>query len=767
MPTTILDKVIINAGEETTSKPILVYNPVTKRVYWQTSPIPRIEALEAKLDTDNNFKIITGYAFNEATRVLTMNAEWVGAINGVDYTNVAAVPLPAIPLAASGYSRIDLIVFNTAGTFVIVPGTQSTNTPVKPAKLVNTLEATFVTVNDTNIIVPVVPKPKAPVTSVNGMRGDVIIPTASKATDTTAGIVKTDVTEVDPVVYTKETTDNLLDGKANYFLDIKNITGITYNVILTDILNELVYSGTLPMNVIIPNNTVVPFPIGTMFYTLGTSTGIITASGAAGVTLNVKAGISLSAIQNEVRQYTKIGVNTWSVRGDLNLGAVTQTELSYLQGLRSNAQVQIDAKTALSGGTANFLMKWLTATTATVSRIWDTGTFLGIDTVNAPTKDLAFGNQADREIGIEISDNTTIGRSLILRAGKAINYAPTGFINLNPEPRTYKKITHSSTTNNVYVIYGQFGGLGKQTNSTGQFVAQTGFPWGVTDIYSYNGDLYITTDSNQNGTGLVYKQTGETGAWVSIGAPARRYSCLTITLSGNLYLGVINGSIYKQTGLTGAFVDLVQSNRIWMSLASSSDGSVYAGASAAFLGKQTAGVGDFNFISVPNAVYYINAITVTPNNNLYVTHTNENSGAGTVYYKVNSEGAFIALESTNNFDVGLAASSNGNVYLTSNNSIYIQQNYAVGIADLDGGTLKQVAGTGKGTGKSRYEIYTGQKTASGTDMQIETLREYVDENGFHIYTSMPVYADNAAALTGGLPVGCKYRNATGDLKIVY
>lgn len=138
-------------------------------------PNARLDDLEAKTDTENNWKTITGYSLNPATRVLTMNAGWEGIINGIDYTNAAAVPLPAINLAAAGYSRIDLIVFNTAGTFVIVPGTETINTPVKPAKPTNTLEATFVTVSDGVVNVPVIPKPKAPVTSVNGMRGEVVL----------------------------------------------------------------------------------------------------------------------------------------------------------------------------------------------------------------------------------------------------------------------------------------------------------------------------------------------------------------------------------------------------------------------------------------------------------------------------------------------------------------------------------------------------------------------------------------------------------------
>lgn len=141
-------------------------------------PLERIAALEAKTDSENTWKTIPnpGYSLNPATRVLTMNAGWEGIINGIDYTNVAAQELaPAIPLADAGYSRIDLIVFNTDSTFVRVPGEQSTTTPVAPPLPANTIEATFLTVSDGVVNAPVTPKPKAPVTSVQGMRGDVIL----------------------------------------------------------------------------------------------------------------------------------------------------------------------------------------------------------------------------------------------------------------------------------------------------------------------------------------------------------------------------------------------------------------------------------------------------------------------------------------------------------------------------------------------------------------------------------------------------------------
>ena len=756
MPTTKIDKLIITGLiEETGSKPVLVWNPATRRVSWQASPNTRIAALEAKLDTDNNFKSIPdpGYTFNAGTRVLTMNANWVGTINGIDYTNPAEQVFPAIPLAASGYSRIDLIVFDTDANFERIAGVESLFTPVAPPKPLNTLEASFLTVGDGYVNAPVIPKTKAPVTSVNGMRGDVTI---AKATDINAGLVKTNVTVADPVVYVKETVDTLLEGKANYFLDIKTITGITYNVIIDDILHELVYAGTLPMNVIIPNNSTVAFPIGTIFYTLGTNTGIVTASGAAGVTLSLKAGLSLSAIQNEVRQYTKIGTNTWSVRGDLNLGAVTQTELSYLQGATSNIQAQINAKTSLSGGTANFLMKWLTATTATVSRIWDTGTFLGIGTVNTPTKDLTFGNQGNREIGVEESSNAVVGRDLIVKAGRTINYT-NGLFNFY-----YSfggKFILENDTNDLYVSTER--NTYKRTNSVGDFNLEVNPEGGhVVDMkLGFDNNIFIIKNTNlyvqynSSGAYLAYPTTGVSGS--PIGIEINR-------VTRDIFIVTSTQKLFKQTAGIGSFVDLNVIPRTYSRLAITSSGKLFAWV-------YSQGMFEFNGtefmskFSINNSIYNCVLTTSKISQDLYISDGYSTSPV----LKYDTETLILStlVSGVNNASC-IASKKDGSLLLVTYSSILIKET-ATGTANLDGGTLKQVAGTGKGTGKSRFEIYTGQKLASGTDMQIETLREYIDENGYHVYTSMPVYADNAAAIAGGLPIGCEYRTATGVKMIVY
>lgn len=576
----------------------------------------------------------------------------------------------------------------------------------------------------------------------------------ARATDSYSGTVKTDVYKENPTVYVKETVDELLKGKANFFLAIKTITGISYNVIIDDILNELVYEGTLPMNVIIPNNATVPFPIGTIFYTLGTNTGILSASGGTGVVLKLKSGISLSALQNEVRQYTKTGINTWNVRGDLNLGAVTQTELSYLQGVTSNIQAQINAKTTLNG-TPNYLMKFLTASTATISRLFEYGTFLGIGTANLPTKDLTLGNQVDREVGIEQSDNVTKGRNLKIRAGRTINFIPSaGFLPLNQGVLNATAIV-VFPNKDVLVAMGNTDTFFLQTAGIGNFVS-IGSGFNCSNMASDGaGNSYMTY------SGQVYKRLAGTSynpiSWVSLGLPNRNYTGVACAPNGDIYLCVAGGDIYKQTGGVGAFNALGQTSRQWSDIVVAPNGDVFAAGLPEDVYKQTGGVG--NFIGQGT---FINcyALTFTATGDLYLASN------GRVMKAV--AGVFPMVQVDSRTFIGLASNSEGSVYAINQGSdIYYQSNNNLGAENLDGGAFQAVAGTGKGNGKSRFEIWTGQKLPSGTDMQTETLREYIDENGHHIYTSMPVFADNAAAIAGGLPEGCEYRTATGVKMIVY
>ena len=128
--------------------------------------------LEAKIDNKSYLKIETGFAL--VGQDLTLNADWEWIINNIDYTNPSSVVIN-IPFAASGKSRIDLIVCNSSNTFNRVAGIESVSTPVAPALPTNTVMATFFTVTDGTISTPSVPSTGGAVDSVNGMTGAVTL----------------------------------------------------------------------------------------------------------------------------------------------------------------------------------------------------------------------------------------------------------------------------------------------------------------------------------------------------------------------------------------------------------------------------------------------------------------------------------------------------------------------------------------------------------------------------------------------------------------
>ncbi|MBA4318502.1 MAG: hypothetical protein C0412_08885 [Flavobacterium sp.] len=601
-------------------------------------------------------------------------------------------------------------------------------------------------------------------------------------------------------LYANETIDTLLAGKANQILALKTITGTTYNVIYDDISNELVYEGTVAMNIIIPNNATLALPIGTVFYSVATNTGILSVSGGAGVVFQTAVG--LSGAQNEVRKYTKRGINTWGVEGNVTSSsdmilASTQTVsglktfLNGVFGLRNVANTFTsfftNANTAsrtytlpdrsgtladntdiasintgkmnTPAGTVNYLSKFLTATTIGLSRLFDNGTFFGIGTVNAPTKDMTFGNQTERTIGIEDSDKNTFGKNLTVEAGRSINFDlntnfnlfqsgfdPTNYLNkANGEvyafyqgyiykqnggvgPFLYTTITGSTLIikavelSNLDIIGINNANMYKQTAGTGAFVLQTpnislGTMRGIAK--APNNDVYVL-----NTAGNIYLQVNGTGNWSLVETVSGGFEHIIINTLGNIYITQPTGSnsVWKKSG-AGAFAPEPVPVSYPRSSVAGTNGDIYFLGNDSGLWKQTAGVGGYT--QIPNSIgvsFYGSSMNVT---------------------------------------------SAGDIMIGNGSNVYIKNSAGAGSVNLDGGTLKLSSGTGKGAGKSRLEFYTGNKLASGTDMQAKVLREYIDENGYHIYASTPIYADNAAAIAGGLPVGCAYKTATGVKMEVY
>ena len=392
------------------------------------------------------------------------------------------------------------------------------------------------------------------------------------------------------------------------------------------------------------------------------------------------------------------------------------------------------ATTALNGKmnnpslTASYIPKALTATTIGNSRLLDTGTYLGIDTVNAPTKDITLGNQANREIGIELSNSTTIGRNLMIAAGNTINYQlNTNFLPLSQSLKAYEGIDADSN-GNVWACEADSNGIYKQTGGVGNFIVHdttNSFPRKLT--VAPNGDIYISTWAG--GTPTVRVQVGGVGVWNTVtvvGIVGSGQGDFCSAANGDIYFCTNStGQIYKRTGGIGNFVSLAQSSLSWTGLAYHFNGDVYACAAGADIYKQTGGVGNFVGLGVTSRNW--SGITIAPNGNIYASVAN-----GDIYMQTNGIGSFNQLNQTSRNWSGLAANINGNIYAivySAGSDIYMQNNSGVGTSNLQGGTLKLYSGTGKGTGASDIELHTGQKTVSGTDMQISTLRAKINNEG--------------------------------------
>ena len=408
----------------------------------------------------------------------------------------------------------------------------------------------------------------------------------------------------------------------------------------------------------------------------------------------------------------------------------------------------------VSGGVLNYLSKYLNATTLGYSRLFDNGYYFGIGTEKIPLKDITLGNQSNKEIGIEESSNSTVGRNLRIVAGRTINYIENAIFNKVGTVPVAAYGMASTPNGNIYIV-NLTTKLYKQTGGTGAF-ADTGITLPITAASicsNSNNDLYIAGID-----GDIYKQTNETGSFIATGSGNRAWAGLC-SLGTVIYASVKGGDIYKQTGGTGAFVAQSQTTRAWGRMYASST-SIYVCVLSVGIYKQTNATGAFVLHSSNSS----DAIVVTNSNDIFINITTD------IYKQTNETGSFIATGSAvNNGSIwGMATHANGNVYAGDySGNVFMLQNNGSGTSNLDGGTIQLIAGTGKGTGKSKIQFLTGQKTISGTNMQVETVRAEFDENGNYKRFGTPIYSDNTTALAGGLTAGMEYRTELGVKMEVY
>ena len=108
-------------------------------------------------------------------------------------------------------------------------------------------------------------------------------------------------------------------GEDTSILSINSRTN-SYTIQLQDSGN-LIYIGTTAstLQLGVPNNTVVPFPIGTQVLVARQSTGEISFSPSLGVTIRSAQNFLRLNAQYSVASLIKIDTNTWLLSGDLKL----------------------------------------------------------------------------------------------------------------------------------------------------------------------------------------------------------------------------------------------------------------------------------------------------------------------------------------------------------------------------------------------------------------------------------------------------------------
>jgi len=478
---------------------------------------------------------------------------------------------------------------------------------------------------------------------------------------------------------------------------------------------------------------------------------------------------------------------TIDISGKANIASPTFTGIPLAPTApagTNNTQIATTAftTTAIAGKmnnpslTASYIPKALTATTIGNSRLLDTGTYLGIGTVNSPLKDITLGYQANRSIGIEDSESINAGKSLAIEAGRAVNFIISPLLVDSLLSSNSAANLFSDYLGNIY-ISSLAGGLYKQTGGVGVFtlVTNSTSKGSVTGgCVAPNGDIYICSITG-GGAGDIYKQAGGAGSFVALGVGNLFWRSMCATPNGDIYASVggntavwggATGDIYKQVSGTTGFVAMGFPSRNY-SICSSPNGDVFAAVNGGSIYKISSGTTVLT--DLVQTVRTYQAITTNGTDVFTVVYN------GDIWKQTNNTGVFQSTGQVTRAYNAILITNSSILYATGYAiNIYTVNLNSLGTANLQGGTLKLNAGTGKGTGESDIEMYTGQLLASGTDMQTSTLRAKIDNTGLMTLPSVTnalIIADTTgkavatkeyvASVAGGVP----YTGAVSDVNL--
>ncbi|QGK72853.1 hypothetical protein [Flavobacterium sp. SLB02] len=718
--------------------------------------------LDSKISNVN--KIITSGTSVLVGQNLTIHVGWVWEINGQQFFNPEDV-IVNFPYAATGKQRLDRVVFNTSNTFTRVVGAESVSNPFAERVPDDTIDFGISLVTDNSVGDPSTPIIGDVYVQKNESQDYVVSYGAATVVEQINLIdnrlsvsITGAITDVKSVQLSSEF---IRPGKPHYF---KNRTNHNVKIWHNAGTGNIKYFFSNGLDLIVKPNEVIEFNLNSndssnvKFEFVGILlTDFLTQSTDQNVT-GIKTFLAGKfALRNIANTFTSFFTNSNTASRTYTLQNRDGTLLDNTDLSAINSSIA--TKQTLFTGVQNFIVKSLNATTLLSSRLFDDGSFFGIGTVNTPTKDLTLGNQSDREIAIEDSDSLTRGRHLTVKAGRTVNFDLNVNFLLQSTTGIFGPFALAGHVNgNTYLVSanGASGGIWVQNGGSGSFTLTNAMtsPQLTAITCLPNGSCYISSAVD------IYRQSAPNAAITPLLTGLTGVVRLASDINNNIY-AISGGTIYKRTNDTGAFVAMSITARVYSAICCASNGDNYASVSSGDIYRQAGGVGDFMALSQSSLGW--NSLCATPNGNIYASLT----GTNVLYVRTGGTGNFVPMSGTAKIWNQIGAALDNSVYGSAANEVYKQTNAGAGTSNLNGGNLKLKSGGGKGTGVNRVEIYTGQKTVSGTNLQVDVLRVYFDENGYMIWVNMPVFADNTSALAAGLPVGTEYKTATGDRKIVY
>lgn len=387
-----------------------------------------------------------------------------------------------------------------------------------------------------------------------------------QATSTDRGIVKTDITQPDPIVYTKDSVDLLLDEKVDRNLPITadTKTKITYNV------DGIVTSGdnatTADINSTVDKRYVTDADLIDISNLSGTNTG--DQSSIVGITgtklqFNTALNDGNFIFLGEVTQYTDelaqdaIGNiltdtstiaftytdGTPSITGNIKTNSITAIELA--DNINVSEFIN-DSNYVIGTGTTNKLSRWTSSTSQGNSLIGDDGTGLTIGGNTTPTINASFN------LGSSVLNFNVLYVNQI-QSNAALLYNTSSLINHSWYQASIEKMRLTIGSNIIIQDGGSYvdDGTNKlQVTGSGNFTTGVTVPVAPSTNNSLTNKLYVDTHGGLLIAALssyaILDQIYSTTASVIIFSTDSFTPYGSITRSGNTFIALSAG-IYSLT----------------------------------------------------------------------------------------------------------------------------------------------------------------------------------------------------------------------------